>query len=194
MAVKLKGKQWFPIIASNFFGGKKIGQTPANSPENLIGRRIDLNAVELTNDLNKYYIKLHFRITSVNGAAIAEFDGFECLQDYISRMVLRRIKRIDSIQDLKTTDGVMLRVKGLTIISKKATSNVERKIREFVSKIIKEEVEKSTLEKFLEKVLSNEIKNKIIKQGRVIYPIRNFEIRKTEVLKNSSDQRNAKNI
>lgn len=183
MAVKLKGKQWFTILPPKYFGEREMGKTIASTPEVLVGKTVNLSAVELTNDINKYYLKLKFKITSVNGdKAFTQFSGSECLQDYISRMVLHRIRRIDSIQDLKTSDNVKIRVKGLTIVSKKMKSSIAAKIREFVSEMIKKQVEESTLEEFLQKMLSNEIKNKILREGRRIYPIRNFEIRKTEII------------
>lgn len=183
MAIKLKGKQWFTIISPKYFGENEIGKTVSNTAESLVGKTVNLSAVELTNDINKYYIKLKFKINSVNGdKAFTQFYGSECLQDYISRMVLHRIRRIDSIQDLTTSDKVKIRVKGLIIVSKKMKSSIVGKIRQFVSDLIKNQVEDSTLEEFLQKMLSNELKNKILKDGRRIYPIRNFEVRKTEII------------
>ena len=182
MAVKLKGKQWFTILAPKYFGEKEIGKTISSTSETLVGKTVNISAVELTNDINKYYLKLKFKITSVDSdKAFTQFYGSECLQDYISRMVLHRIRRIDSIQDLTTTDNIKIRVKGFTIVSKKVKSSVAVKIREFVSELIKKQVEESTLEEFLQKMLSNEIKNKILREGRRIYPIRNFEVRRTEL-------------
>lgn len=184
LAVKLKGKQWFTILAPKYFGEMEIGKTISSMPEAIIGKNISVSAVELTNDINKYYMKLKFKLTSVDGDKVfSQFHGSECLQDYISRMVLHRIRRIDSIQDLATKDNVKLRVKGLTIVSKKMKSSVVGTIRQFVSDLVKKYVEESTLEEFLYEMLSNEIKNKVLKEGRRIYPIRNFEIRKVEVIR-----------
>lgn len=184
MAVKLKGKQWFGIIAPKYFDEKEIGKTIATVPEALVGKTVDVSAVELTNDINKYYLKLKFKITSVDGdKAFTQFYGSQCLQDYISRMVLHRIRRIDSIQDVVTSDKVKMRVKGLVIVSKKVNSSVAVKIREFVSALLKKQIEESTLEEFLQNMLSNDIKNKVLREGRRIYPIRNFEVRKTEIMK-----------
>ena len=183
MTVKLKGKQWFTILAPKIFGEKEIGKTIASVPDALIGKTVNISAVELTNDINKYYLKLKFKVNAVNGEkAFTQFYGSECLQDYISRMVLHRIRRLDSIQDLTTKDNVKIRVKGLIIVPKKAKSSVAAKIRGFVSSLIKKQVEESTLEEFLQKMLSGEIKNKILREGRIIYPIRNVEIRKTEII------------
>ncbi len=183
MAIKLKGKQWFPILAPKFFNNVEIGKTISTVPENLMGKIVNVNALELTNDINKYYLKLKLKINSVaDGKANTQFYGSEILQDYISRMVLHRTRRIDSVQDLQTSDKIKIRVKGLVIVSKRVKSSITVKIREFVAAVMKKEVVESTLDEFLEKMLSNEIKNKILREGRRIYPLRNFEIRKTEII------------
>lgn len=182
MASKIKGKQWVTIISPKIFGEKEIGQTLTSTPDGLVGKRVVLSAVELMNDMNKYYLKFKFKVKSVTGnKAYTEFDGSECLQDYISRMVLRRVRRIDSVQDLVTKDNIKVRVKGLTIVSKRVKSSLEKKIREYISELIKSMIESYTSEKLIEKFVSNEIKNNVIKEARKIYPIRNFEIRKIEV-------------
>lgn len=185
MAVKkAKSKQWFTVVAPRMFGEKEIGTTLTFSPESLIGKSISLSAVELTNDISKYYLKLNFKIDKVEGnRALTEFYGSECMQDYISRMVVRRVRRIDTVQNLATKDGVKIRVKSLATISKKATSSVEVRFREFISKLLKELVESLTLEDFVKKMVANEIKIKVLKEGRKIYPVRNFEIRRTEVIR-----------
>ena len=182
MASKIKGKQWVTIISPKIFGENEIGQTLTSTPDSLVGKRVVLSAVELMNDMNKYYLKFKFKVKSVSGnKAYTDFDGSECLQDYISRMVLRRVRRIDSVQDLVTKDNIKVRIKGLTIVSKMVKSSLEKKIRVYISEIIKSMVESYTSEKLIENFVSNEIKNNVIKEARKIYPIRNFEIRKIEV-------------
>jgi small subunit ribosomal protein S3Ae len=184
MAVKKgKLKKWFVIIAPKYFGEKEIGTTLASEESSLIGRRIEVSPVELTNDMSKYYMKLIFKITKVEGEkAFTEFDGSECMRDYISRMVLHKVRRIDVIQDLVTKDGKKIRVKSLAIARKKMTSSIEKVVRKEIEKMMKEIVENSLLEEFVKKILSDEIKNKILKEIKKIYPLRNFEIRKTEML------------
>jgi len=179
--VKGKKKDWFLIIAQPF--GKEVGKTLAEEADQLIGRRISVPLVELINDFNKYYMKFYFRIKKIEGNnAIAEFDGSECLRDYISRMIVRRVRRIDVIQDLKTKDGRKIRVKSLVVVSKRVKSTMEKTIRKKVETLMEEEVKNSTLEEFIQKIISDEIKNKAIKGVSKIYPVRHFEIRKTEVL------------
>lgn len=185
MAVKkAKAKQWFTILAPKNFGGKEIGKTLTGDPEKLVGRRIIIPAVELTDNYSKFYMKFTFKITEVNGTTVhTNFDRLEAMRDYISRMVLRRVRRIDTIQDLKAKDGAHLRVKGLTIVSRRVKTSIEKKIRERVIEMIKVNVEKNNLEDLVEKILSDELKNRVLQEIRRIYPIRNFEFRRIDVLK-----------
>jgi small subunit ribosomal protein S3Ae len=139
--------------------------------------------MELTNDFNKFYMKFIFKIYKVEGnKAFTKFYGSECLRDYISRMIVRRIRRIDTIQDLTTKDGIKIRVKGLAIAPRRIKSSIEVKIRNNIKEKLKKEIESITLDDFVKKIVSEEIKMKVLKEARKIYPVRNFEIRKTEVI------------
>ncbi len=179
---KAKSKDWYNILAPDFFNKKEIGKTLASESKLLLGRKIAVSAVQLTNDFNKYYLKLIFKITQVNGKnALTEFYGSECLRDYISRLVVRRVRRIDTVQDLITKDGRKIRVKTITVIPRRANSSIQKSIAKKIRELVGEIVSNSTLEEFAKNLLGDEVKNKIIKEARKIYPIRHFEFRKTEV-------------
>jgi small subunit ribosomal protein S3Ae len=180
---KAKAKTWYRILAPDFFGNKEIGLTPASDPNLLIGRRIAVSALDFTNDYNKYYLKFYFKIKQVNGEnALTEFDGSECLRDYISRMVVRRVRRVDTVQDLVTKDGKKIRVKCIAIIPRRVKSSIQRTIAKNIKEMVKDIVENLKLEDFVKKILNDEIKNEILVELRKIYPVRNFEFRKTEML------------
>ena len=178
-----KTKEWYKIISPKYFGEKEIGKTLAAEPKKLIGKRLTLSAIELTDNFNKYYLKLTFKITHVDGQmAFTEFDSSECLRDYISRMVLRWVRRIDTVQDLVTSDGKKVRVKGIVVIGRRIKSSIQLKVSGKVKEILKSVVEKVTLEGFVNEMISDEIKNKILEDLRRTYPLRHFEIRKLEVI------------
>lgn len=183
MAVKRKKKkQWIRILAPSYFNEKEIGETLVSEPEEALGRRLTISVVDLTEDYNKYYMKISFMINKVeNSTAYTEFDGIECLADYISRMVLRRVTRIDVVQDLLTKDNVKLRVKSLVVVYRKVTRAIQKAIREKVEKMVENFVKNSTIEEFVKKVLNDEFKKKILSETRKIYPVRYFEFRKVEV-------------
>jgi len=124
-----------------------------------------------------------FKVTNVSGEkAYTSFHGLECLRDYISRLVRKRTTRIDTVQDLVTKDGVKLRVKTIAISLKKMKSSIKKSVMNYIREVIKEEAEKSKLPEFINKILKDEIKKKIIEGASKIYPLRHFEVRKIEVL------------
>jgi small subunit ribosomal protein S3Ae len=179
---KTKGKKWYNILAPKIFDENVIGRTLVVDPKHLIGRRISLSLLELTNDMNKYYMKYTFIVSKLDGDnAYTIFDGFECLRDYISRMVLRRVSRVDTVQDLVTKDGIKLRVKGLAIISRRAKYSIQQRVRNDIRTMVKSEVEGMTLDEFIESSINEDIKRKVLSEARRIYPVRKFEIRKVEV-------------
>lgn len=166
------------------FGAKEIGKTTVNDPKFLKGRRVVVSAVEVTDNFGKYYLKFNFRVGDVEGeTAKTEFDGSEVMRDYISRMILRHIRRIDAVQDLKTKDGTPIRVKSIAVISRRVDSSVVKIIRRRIQEIVKVIVEDSTLDQFVNEMVNDKAKNEILDDIRKIYPVRNFEFRKTEILR-----------
>jgi len=179
---KAKTKQWFTIVAPKFFGDREIGRTIVSNPNSLIGRRITVSAIEMSGNVEKYYLKLAFKISKVNGdKAFTEFDGTEILRDYISRMVLHRVRKVEAVQDLQTKDNVKIRVKSLAVISRRVKSTIQLAVRNKLKEMVTEYVTNSTLEEFIEKILSDEMRNRVLQELRKIYPVRNFDIRKTEI-------------
>jgi len=181
MPKKLKGKEWYALIAPEMFKGKVMGETPVGDPKTLIGRRIGIHLIKLIDDLSKYYMKFYFRVKNVKeNKAYTEFDSLECLSDYISRLIRYGIKRIDIIQDLTTKDKVKIRVKTIIITRKKMKKSIEINLKEFIKNKIKKDVESSNLDELIEKIINDKLKNSLIKDGSKIYPIRTFEVRKIE--------------
>jgi small subunit ribosomal protein S3Ae len=113
--------------------------------------------------------------------AYTEFVGMECMRDYISRSIRYGVRRVDTVQDLKTKDGKKIRVKSIIITSKKIKKNVEINLKKFIENYLKKEIEGEKLDDIIEKIINDNIKNYVFEEGNKIYPIRTFEIRKIEV-------------
>jgi small subunit ribosomal protein S3Ae len=181
MPKKLKGKEWYTMVAPKMFKEKVIGETPTGDPKALIGRKVDVHLINLIDDLSKYYMKFHFKVSEVkDDKAYTEFAGFEIMRDFISRLIRYGISRNDTVQDLVTKDKKKVRIKTIIITSKKIKRNVEVNLKKFVEEKIKKEVESNTLDDLLEEIINDKIKNSVFKEGGKIYPIRAFEVRKLE--------------
>ncbi len=181
---KAKKKEMIVVKSPVIFGEAAIAEVPATDPDYLVGKKITMNMVEVMPESNKYYTKVSFRINKIDGNnALTDFDGLELMRDYISRMVVRRVRRIDDVQNLVTKDGFKLRVKSMATVSRKASANVEKSVRNKVTEMVSNVVKESTLEDFLSGVLSDKYKHEFVKELRRIYPLRNLEFRKIEAAK-----------
>jgi len=187
---KSKEEQWYTIISPKMFGEVEFGQTVSADPETLVGRKISSSLMELVNDFHKYYMKFSFKVTKVDGTrALTEFAGAECMRDYVSRMVTRWARRVDTVQDLVTKDGVRIRVKGIAIIPRRVKSSVKSAVRDEVRRTISEDVSESTLEDVLKAVISDSIKKHVLRNTQKIYPMRSFEIRKIDLVPEKSEKK-----
>jgi len=182
MAKKIKGKDWFTILAPKIFQENPLGETPGDDVKKVVGRTVEAPLVMITNDMSKYYLKAKMKIVRVDGLkAYTELAGLECLRDYIARMIRHRVTRIDTVQRLETKDGRKVAVKSIIVTNKRVTRGVEKELRKFVEDIIAKSVKESTIDEFVSKILKDSIKQKILKEGSKIYPLRFFEIRKLEI-------------
>lgn len=177
---KFRGKEWFQIHAPKFLGEGVVGETPAMDAEMVKGRVVESNLFELMNDPGRSYIKLFFKIDSVNGSnAYTKFLGHECTRDFISRIVQKRTGIVETNDVLQLADG-KLRVKAVAICNRPTQDNINKKIRKMIGEMLS--AEKPTIEKFVQDFISGKTQNAIRNEISKIYPIRIFELRKTEVL------------
>jgi small subunit ribosomal protein S3Ae len=180
---KSKAKEWFTIVGPDLFENRELGTIVVTDPEQLVGRKISMSILELLNNFNKFYVKFIFRIVKVDGTkAYAEFNGSEVMRDYVSRMILKRIRRIDTVQNLETKDGKKIVVKGIATVSKKVKSSIEKTIRSLIKEMLQEEVAEMNFDDFIINLTTDDLKFRILNEVRKIYPVRNFEIRKTQVI------------
>jgi len=163
MVSKLRGKDWYQIVAPKFFGDFIIGETPVMTPNQLIGRVIETSLTDFTGDASKYYLKLYFKIKRVNGnKAITEFFGHDCTRDFIARIVRRRTTRIDTNDVIKLADNKM-RVKSIAISNRRVSRNVKIKIRKTIREIIIKTLENMKTEEFIKEMIGGKIQQNIRK-------------------------------
>ncbi|MEM5778446.1 MAG: 30S ribosomal protein S3ae [Candidatus Aenigmatarchaeota archaeon] len=182
MVSKLKGKDWYQIVAPKFFGDFVIGETLAIDPNQLKGRTIEVSLTDITGDPNKYYLKFYFKIEDLNGnKAVTKFIGHDCTRDFLSRIVRRRATRIDTNDIINLIDN-KIRVKTIAVSNRRVSNNVEKQIRKSIRELVSNELSKLKTEEFIREMISGNLQNKIRKTVSKIYPLRWFEFRKTEVL------------
>jgi len=177
-------KKWYPVKVPKMFGDKIVAETPALKEKHLIGRIIEIPLNELTGSFKHFKTKVFLRVTEIkDGAVQTEYYGQEQASDVISRLVRKWSSRIDLVEDIKTKDKVMLRIKVLTITRRRVNTSVKSAIRAKIREEVIKEVQKKTLEELITDINNNTTQKTISKNISSIYPIKSVEIRKIEILK-----------
>ncbi len=179
MAVK---KQWYEIIAPKMFGEKVVGETLAADPKQLIGRKINVSLMDMSRDFAKFYLKMSFRVVSVEGMkAYTKFVGHDIMRERIFRMVQRRLRRVDCVQDVTTKDGQKLRVKTVFVLAKRVGTSLKDATRKKCREVVEKAATENTLEDFVKLIIAGEVQNRVKQDCYKIYPIGGIEIRKSEL-------------
>jgi small subunit ribosomal protein S3Ae len=182
MVSKLKGKEWYQIVAPSFFGDFIIGETMALSSNQLKGRTVETSLTDITGDPNKYYLKFYFKIEDVKESkAVTKFVGHDCTRDFLSRIVRTRSTRIDTNNVIKLLDN-SVRVKTIAVSNRRVSNSIAMSIRKNISEILTDELSKLKTEEFIRELIAGNLQSKIRKIISKVYPLRYFEFRKTEVL------------
>ncbi|MEK6826368.1 MAG: hypothetical protein AABX08_03660 [Nanoarchaeota archaeon] len=181
---KKRKKSWVKIIAPREFRNAELGESLVYSPQDLIGKRLNVNLSTLIGDMRKQNTNILFKIEEIKGSqAIANIISFEILPAHIKRMVRTLKDRIDDSFVVSSKDHPKIRIKPF-VLTKAKTSNsiltlIRKRTREEVTKI----ASKSTFAEFTIEVISGQLKKQLKQELNKIYPITIFEIRKIELLK-----------
>jgi small subunit ribosomal protein S3Ae len=182
---KWKSKQWYRILAPEFFGSGEIGNTLADDPEKVIGRTVETTLASLINDYSNQndYKKLTFRIFNTSGeTAYTKLTKYEMTRDYLTSLTRRRTSMIDDVVDLTTKDGYRIRVKPVCFTIKRCQTSQRREIRRVMRDIILNRGQELEFVQFVQEIVLGKISSDIYKAAKNIYPLRRVEIKKLEVL------------
>jgi small subunit ribosomal protein S3Ae len=170
------------VLAPKMFGDVKAGDTIADEPTKLIGRRIEMTVDELTGRLIKNSnMKLQLEVEEVDHAnAYTRFIGHQIDNDYLRSLARKRSSKIDSNIEVVTKDGENLRIKSSCFTLKKASEAQTKQIRKIMEDVIKNRAASLELNKYLQEIILGKLSSDIYKVAKKIYPVRRVEITKTE--------------
>ncbi|MGZ4909494.1 MAG: 30S ribosomal protein S3ae [Halobacteriota archaeon] len=178
-----KAKKWYDVVTPEIFGKMSIGSTPADDPAKLVGRVMDTTLGELTNDLGKQNVKMHFKVDEVSGeSAHTRFTGHELTRDYLRSLVKRRTSLVESNIVVTTKDGFKVHLKPMSLTIKRAGSSQIKAIRDIMNGTLRERANDLDYEQFIHEVVLGKLASDIYKKSKIIYPLRRVEISKTKIV------------
>ncbi len=180
-------KKWYTVVAPPVFGEAPLGTTPADDPDKLIGRVMEVTLFDITGDFAHVHIKLYFQIYKVEGdTAYTRFKGHELLRDYIRSLTRRKSSKITGIFDVWTKDGYGLRVTAMVFTRYRCKTSQKKLIRKRMKEIIEKRAAESTLDEFIQAMVYSDQEGSLAQQideaARKIYAIRKVEIAKSKLL------------
>jgi len=180
---KWRGKDWYTVMSPPYFGGVELGALPADDPSKIVGRVVDSTLFEITNDFAHQYLKMHFKVTDIEGKrARTIFKGHEYSRDYLRSLVRRRTTRVDGILDVTTTDGYKLRLAVCVFTLWRIKSSQEQAIRAVLKKIIEEKAGALTFDQFVQELVLGKIASDIYNEAKGVAPLRHVGIRKSKLI------------
>ena len=123
--------------------------------------------------------------------AITSFYGVDTTRDELSSLIKKRKTLIEAVQDVKSSDGYMLRVFTIAFtrespLQKRKTnyalSSQQKEIRRRINELVSKEIGKANATEIFNLFTSDVVEKKIVKEVQNIYPVKNVRVRKIKVI------------
>jgi len=185
MAKKIKGKEWYELVAPRLFKNQILGESLVSDPREIKGRSVIRSLSDLGGHPSKYYVRMKFKVDEIdveNKKIKMKYVGQSCLKDFISQMIRKGSSRIDTVVKTKTKDNQDIVVKTIGISLRKINTSVKTALRKEIEEDILNKVNKMNLDDFIMSVIKDSFQVQIRKKLNKTYPIRKFEVRKIEII------------
>ncbi|MBI4151894.1 hypothetical protein HY496_02895 [Candidatus Woesearchaeota archaeon] len=175
--VTVKKKSWFKIVAPPLFGQHEIGETYLEDPAQALGRKVEVNLKDLTNNLRDQSAYLVFSLTKTEGPVFqTEPIGYFLTSTHVKRLVRKNATRLDNYFVLHTKTGERVVFKTITITRSKVQRSVQKALHLKLKSLLQDELKKTDFSNFLSQLVSGRVR-KTISALNKITPLRECAIR-----------------
>lgn len=176
--VKLKKKQWYQIIAPKLFNEIVIGDTLVSEPRLMIGKTLSHSLMNLTNDIKKQNVSIHFKIVDVeDNKGKTSVIGYEIVPSSVKRFVRRNSEKMDLSFTCETADNVFMRIKPLVITKADVKGSVAAKVRNMIVQLLAKTIKKMKYDEIMTDLISHKLQSELRAILNKVYPVKVCEIR-----------------
>lgn len=170
--------------APPYLGGVLVAEVPASEPQKLLMRTLEVSLYDITKDISHLPIKLKFQIHRVEGVrVITRFKGLELTRDYIRSLVRRGASKVAAIAEIRTRDGMVMRVTVLGITTHRIGTAQKSAMRMKIVEALVKKAAEMDVGQFLKEVVEGTLAADLFIAAKKIAPMRKVEIAKIKVLK-----------
>jgi len=167
------------VLAPEQFDREELGDTPADEPDQVLGRTVETTLGDLRNDAGENNTKLTFKVSDVGSdSAHTEFIKHELTRDYLRSLVRRGASKVEAYVTVLTTDDYRVQIQPVAFTTKKADASQEQAIRRVMIDMVEEAGEERTFEALIDSVVEGRLSSAIYGEAKTIYPLRRVEIQK----------------
>ncbi|OYT66448.1 30S ribosomal protein S3ae [Candidatus Bathyarchaeota archaeon ex4484_205] len=182
--LRWSAKKWYDVYTPEYFGNKSILSVPSLSPENLIGRKVEVSLFEITGDPSHYQILVGFKIFKVEGLnAYTIFWGHEYSRDSVRSIIRRGSTKIEHVVDAVTSDNYIIRIKGLVLTRFHASHSQCTAIRKIMESSLKETISQMSLPQLAPELVMGRIDSIVHNNVKKIHSIRKTGMEKSRVIR-----------
>ena len=179
MAVQQKKKKkWYSIYATGLFKDQKIGESLSNEAASLVGKKIALNLMELTNDPKKQNFRIIFKVVKVeNDKAAADLICYEMLITNVKRIMRKGVEKIEESLIVQSKDNINVQLKPMLLTRRKIKRSIASAIRKKLRETLLEEAKKLEYNELIQYIIFNKIQKQVKDAMNKIYPLVVVEFR-----------------
>lgn len=183
ISIKKGKKRWIKVIGPVEFNNILLGESYVIDPNNLLGKKIQLNLSNLIGDMKRQNIVVGFKIKEIKGNdAYAELISYGMLQTHIRRLVRTGQDKIEDSFVVETKDNIKIRIKTIILTKNKTKNSVLTKIMMYGRDAIKTSFSNNSFKQELGNIILLQLQRKLKQEMNKIYPLSVFEIKKLEIM------------
>lgn len=180
---KWRRKDWYDIYLPRYFGETKVGETPAEEPEKIVGRVYETTLAQITGDFSQEYLKLYFQVTCIDeNTAHTVFKGHEYLRDYLRSLVRRRSTKVDGFFRITTQDGYRLKIVITAMTNSRIKTSQEQAIRDIMQAVVDEKSKTLDYGQIVHEMVLGKLASDVYNEARKVTSLRHVGVRKSELL------------
>ena len=180
---KWRRKEWYEIILPRYFGETKVGETPSDDREKVMGRVFETTLASITGDFSQEYIKMYFQVNEIEDhTARTVFKGHEYLRDYLRSLVQRRSTKVDGFFNINTVDGYRVKIVVTAMTTTRIQTSKEHDIRNIMKEVVQEKSETLSYDQLAHEMVLGKLASDVYNQARKVTALRHVGVRKSELL------------
>jgi small subunit ribosomal protein S3Ae len=182
--VKAKKKNWHSIMSPASMGTKMLGETYVESADAAVGRTVQFNLKDITNNIRDQNAYVQFSISAVAGSNLQTSPiGYYMNPAAIKKLSRRKTSRIDDSFIVSTKDSKKLRVKIIAITLNIIPAALRAEMRKSIQQHIARSFGAVEFTELLGSIMYHKLQAETKKKLSKLYPLKAFEVKVLEFAK-----------